>query len=171
MFDEREAFIAAVAANPDDDTARLAFADWLQERGAEDRAEFIRLQCEARRSDLPITWSRRDAHPTRLAWDARAGELFDAGWRAWFAPFFAALGLGHAWPDRYKHFWGTERASEQAVLGTRSEDDEAAGRVPVGRVFVARGMGSWLLADAIDMPPGSLAEGLRHEPLTDICSG
>ena len=41
MFDEREAIIAAVAANPDDDTLRLAFADWLQEGGEEDRAEFI----------------------------------------------------------------------------------------------------------------------------------
>jgi Leucine Rich repeat len=79
-----------------------------------------------------------------------------------------ALGLGYAWPDRYKHFWSTSRTSEQAVLGTRSEDDETAGRVPIDRLFVARGMGSWLLVDAIGMPVGGLAEGLRHEPLVDI---
>jgi uncharacterized protein (TIGR02996 family) len=42
---EREALFRAVCENPDDDTARLVFADWLQEHGEEERAEFIRLQC------------------------------------------------------------------------------------------------------------------------------
>jgi uncharacterized protein (TIGR02996 family) len=46
---EREAFLRAICDNPDDDTARLVFADWLQEHGDEARAEFIRLQCEAAR--------------------------------------------------------------------------------------------------------------------------
>jgi uncharacterized protein (TIGR02996 family) len=48
-MDEREALVAAIAANPDDDTPRLAFADWLQEHGEDDRAEFIRLECERAR--------------------------------------------------------------------------------------------------------------------------
>ena len=43
---EREALLAAVYANPDDDTPRLVFADWLQENGEPERAEFIRVQCE-----------------------------------------------------------------------------------------------------------------------------
>jgi uncharacterized protein (TIGR02996 family) len=37
-------FIAAVCAAPDADTPRLAFADWLEEQGEADRAEFIRCQ-------------------------------------------------------------------------------------------------------------------------------
>ncbi len=41
---EREAFMRAICDNPDDDTPRLVFADWLQENGEEDRAEFIRAQ-------------------------------------------------------------------------------------------------------------------------------
>jgi uncharacterized protein (TIGR02996 family) len=41
---EREALLKAVCDNPDDDTPRLVFADWLQEHGDEARAEFIRLQ-------------------------------------------------------------------------------------------------------------------------------
>ena len=65
MTDEREALVAAVAAEPDDDTPRLVFADWLQEHGEGDRAEFVRVQCEAARSDLPWTWSRHSAHPVR----------------------------------------------------------------------------------------------------------
>ncbi len=41
---DRESFIAAIAANPDNDTPRLAFADWLEEGGDGSRAGFIRDQ-------------------------------------------------------------------------------------------------------------------------------
>jgi uncharacterized protein (TIGR02996 family) len=44
---DRDALLAAIHADPDDDTARLVYADWLQENGRADRAEFIRLQIEA----------------------------------------------------------------------------------------------------------------------------
>jgi uncharacterized protein (TIGR02996 family) len=42
---DRDALLAAITANPDEDTPRLVYADWLQENGEEARAEFIRLQC------------------------------------------------------------------------------------------------------------------------------
>ncbi len=52
---EQAALQAAILADPDDDTARLAYADWLDENkpdrvpspaaGASARAEFIRVQC------------------------------------------------------------------------------------------------------------------------------
>lgn len=42
------AFLAAIQAEPRDDTPRLAYADWLEERG-DPLGEFIRLQCEAAR--------------------------------------------------------------------------------------------------------------------------
>ena len=45
-MNEREALLKAVCENPDDDTPRLVFADWLQENGEEERAEFIRVQIE-----------------------------------------------------------------------------------------------------------------------------
>jgi uncharacterized protein (TIGR02996 family) len=41
---ERDALLAAIVAQPDDDTARLVYADWLQEHGQERRAQFIRAQ-------------------------------------------------------------------------------------------------------------------------------
>ena len=44
MTDE-PALLAAIAARPDDDTPRLVYADWLDDHGDADRAEFIRLQC------------------------------------------------------------------------------------------------------------------------------
>ncbi len=43
---EPAAFLAAIAAAPHDDTPRLIFADWLEEQGQPERAEFIRVQCE-----------------------------------------------------------------------------------------------------------------------------
>jgi uncharacterized protein (TIGR02996 family) len=36
----------ALFSDPDDDTARLVYADWLDEHGQPERAEFIRLQCK-----------------------------------------------------------------------------------------------------------------------------
>ncbi len=43
-MNERDALLRAICDNPDDDTPRLVIADWLQEHGEDERAEFIRLQ-------------------------------------------------------------------------------------------------------------------------------
>jgi uncharacterized protein (TIGR02996 family) len=40
-----DALLAAILTNPDEDTPRLVYADWLQENDEPERAEFIRLQC------------------------------------------------------------------------------------------------------------------------------
>lgn len=48
MSGEREAFMSAILADPDDDTPRLVFADWLDENGSDDdkaHAALIRAQC------------------------------------------------------------------------------------------------------------------------------
>ena len=44
--EERGAFYQAIIDDWDDDTPRLVYADWLDERGDPDRAEFIRLQIQ-----------------------------------------------------------------------------------------------------------------------------
>jgi uncharacterized protein (TIGR02996 family) len=47
VVSERKQLLAAICANPEEDTPRLAFADWLQEQGGEDdvaRAGFVRAQ-------------------------------------------------------------------------------------------------------------------------------
>ena len=38
---EEEALVAAIIADPEDDTVRMAYADWLRENGREERAEYI----------------------------------------------------------------------------------------------------------------------------------
>lgn len=40
-------FLADIIENPDDDAPRLIYADWLDDSGQLDRAEFIRTQCAA----------------------------------------------------------------------------------------------------------------------------
>jgi uncharacterized protein (TIGR02996 family) len=49
--DER-ALIQAIIAAPDDDLARLVYADWLDEHGQPERAHLIRVQCELARLRL-----------------------------------------------------------------------------------------------------------------------
>lgn len=46
--------LSAIIADPDNDLPRLIAADWWQERGEEERAEFVRLQCELVRIDRKV---------------------------------------------------------------------------------------------------------------------
>jgi uncharacterized protein (TIGR02996 family) len=50
---DRTALLRAIIENPADDTPRLVFADWLDENGEPERAEFVRLQCHLTRARLP----------------------------------------------------------------------------------------------------------------------
>ncbi len=59
-----EALLRAVFANPEEDTARLVFADFLEENGEGDRAALVRLQCEQAR-----------LKPTTKRWKELAAEL------------------------------------------------------------------------------------------------
>lgn len=43
---EADAFMTAIIESPWDDSPRLMFADWLEEHGQEERANFIRVQVE-----------------------------------------------------------------------------------------------------------------------------
>jgi uncharacterized protein (TIGR02996 family) len=77
MTDVADALLRAVLAAPDDDAPRLVYADWLDEHGDPDRAEFIRAQVElarpvadrARRYHL-LTTERRLLRVNRYAWSA-----------------------------------------------------------------------------------------------------
>ena len=56
---DHDALLAAVIANPDEDTPRLAYADWCDENGRPERAEFIRVQIRLERerhSDQVPEW-------------------------------------------------------------------------------------------------------------------
>ena len=63
-----DAFLADIIEHPEDDTPRLVFADWLEDRGdapGRDLAEFIRLQIELEepRDEGPALWAMRWMSP------------------------------------------------------------------------------------------------------------
>ena len=90
---EREALIRAVCAAPDDDLPRLVFADWLDEHGEPERAEFIRVQCELSR--------RAEDDPGREGLRSRAEGLLKAHRAVWVAELPVEYGY---WYDFYRGF-------------------------------------------------------------------
>ncbi|HZY91092.1 MAG TPA: TIGR02996 domain-containing protein, partial [Gemmataceae bacterium] len=75
-MNEQDALFAAVLEAPDDDAPRLVYADWLDENGQPERAEFIRTQIE--RARLP------EDDPRAPALKARERELTSANRRVWW---------------------------------------------------------------------------------------
>jgi uncharacterized protein (TIGR02996 family) len=49
----RQAFLRSIFETPDDDAPRLVFADWLDDHGDADRADFIRTQCRLAKQVVP----------------------------------------------------------------------------------------------------------------------
>jgi len=78
MDADEKALLRTICDSPDDDTPRLVYADWLQEHGQEERAEFIRAQIE--RSQL-------DEYDSRYAeLEAREKQLLKTHQREWIKP-------------------------------------------------------------------------------------
>jgi uncharacterized protein (TIGR02996 family) len=92
---DRNALLAAICARPDEDTPRLAFADWCDENVDPERAEFIRLH---------FTSERYAEHtPDRIDLDERAAALLAQHRAAWVArvPDWA---LDPEWPPEVRDF-------------------------------------------------------------------
>jgi uncharacterized protein (TIGR02996 family) len=83
MTSDERAFLDAIREQPNDDTARLVYADWLTENGRSDRAEFIRADIELARTP-PTT--EADERRRRVLLERRA-ELLKRHKTAWLAPF------------------------------------------------------------------------------------
>jgi uncharacterized protein (TIGR02996 family) len=77
MKDARAGFWKAILAEPDEDVNRLVYADWLDDHGEAEHAEFIRVQCELAR--LPVGDARR------VELEVRAGVLLQEHRDAWLA--------------------------------------------------------------------------------------
>jgi uncharacterized protein (TIGR02996 family) len=77
-MNDKTALLRAIAGHPDEDTPRLAYADWLQENGHTARASFIRGQIEYAR--LP------DDSRQRRAVAFRCRQLLDAHEEDWLEP-------------------------------------------------------------------------------------
>jgi uncharacterized protein (TIGR02996 family) len=113
--------LAAVLANPEDDSPRLVYADWLEENDDVDRARFIRAQCELAR--LPV-WNRRRRELARLA----AGLETRCGAR-WRSELPALEGV--TWADFERGFVSTVRVEQPQPL--YQHDASIAAAAPVHR--------------------------------------
>jgi uncharacterized protein (TIGR02996 family) len=78
------ALMSAIVADPDDDTVRLAAADFLEEHGDPNRAAFIRIQVELARLEAAGEGKSLDADHLRAKERAFLGPLSHA-WKLWAA--------------------------------------------------------------------------------------
>jgi uncharacterized protein (TIGR02996 family) len=100
MTDEKH-FLAAIIDNPDDDGLRLVFADWLDEHGQSDRAEFVRLQ---------VRMAQHPDAPELANLSHRARKLLLAHGKEWGADF--------PWGGRHT---GYDRGLITSVQGTAAQ--------------------------------------------------
>ena len=78
---DREPFLQAIFAAPDDDLPRLVFADYLDEQGDSDWAELIRVQCERAKFETSALWERDKALTEALSARFPGIETFRHGFR------------------------------------------------------------------------------------------
>jgi uncharacterized protein (TIGR02996 family) len=78
-----DALLQDIRANPADDAPRLVYADWLEEQGRPERAEFIRAQVECARMG--------EDDPRRAELQKRAAALEKAHAKKWLQPLRQAL--------------------------------------------------------------------------------
>jgi uncharacterized protein (TIGR02996 family) len=146
---QARAFLEHIVTHPDDDPARLVFADWLEEQGQSARAELIRVQIE--RARLP-GW---DARQVGLRLRERA--LLDKHGRKWEEELPAVEGVN--WGKFRRGFVAEATFSSFAVLGMNASTCWAAAPLEgVGVRWPRRGEG----AEAIAPIPG-----LRELSITD----
>lgn len=76
---DRDALLAAILSDPADDLPRLIYADWLNENGESERAEFVRVQVESSRCkpcDQLHCWPGNSACSGECELRRRERELF-----------------------------------------------------------------------------------------------
>ncbi len=83
MSSDERGFLEAICAHPADDTARLVYADWLDENDRPARAEFIRAEIELAHTPPGTDEDER----RRAVLFARRAALLKAHGPEWLAPF------------------------------------------------------------------------------------
>ena len=108
-----QAFLRAICENPNDDAPRLVYADWLEERGRAERAEYIRIQIEL--AGVPSTKQNQ-------ALRDRERALYQAHGIEWYAELPKLPGIDWRWFDRgfvacVKAYWEDLRQNAEVVFG------------------------------------------------------
>jgi uncharacterized protein (TIGR02996 family) len=165
------AFREAILEDPDDDTPRLVYADWLQEHGDSERGEFIRVQVELAR--LPPGDERRSGLL------AREGRLFLLNRDRWTIQGLRRPHFHRGFIDEWNFGWPPDEAFRQAPIQTvwhvvydewyPDEADEP--QYPVNSPHLARVRTAHLPAGRSNTIPTDLLLGFTECPhLTDLRS-
>jgi uncharacterized protein (TIGR02996 family) len=77
---DKAALLAAILAHPDEDTPRLMYADWLDEHGQPERAEFIRIQCAPDADEAAEERAAELEERNRARWLAGLPQFPGARW-------------------------------------------------------------------------------------------
>jgi uncharacterized protein (TIGR02996 family) len=102
---EALAFLSAAKDRPEDNHPRLALADWLEERGDAERAEFIRLQCRLAHgegSDFSPDEHHKAKERTKELIACRGGAWLGSLWEhggTWHRGLLSLNFERHAWPE------------------------------------------------------------------------
>lgn len=136
-MNDEATLLAAILAHPDEDTPRLMYADWLDEFGQPERAEFIRIQCDPTADE---------------AAEARAEELEERFGPKWLA------GL----PDTPNGHWGFRRGFPEYLdvrAGHFLDHYHSFARIPWLRFLSLYQLDNSLLRDFLNRPwPGQWVE-------------
>ena len=126
MTSDGDALFRAVCEQPAEDTPRLVYADWLEENGQSERAEFIRLQCEA--------WNLCPAYPTLDLARRREFELAREHGDRWHAELPAVAGL--TWSGLFVRGFIDAVQAEADNDGTADRLAAAFGAAPLRRLIL-----------------------------------
>jgi uncharacterized protein (TIGR02996 family) len=120
---------SAIRAAPEDDTARLVYADYLDEQGNRadaDRAEFIRIQVRLAKLD--------ETDPSRDVLEDRENELLRTHERTWLGPLSGPVAQGLLRWRFDRGFVGEIRADTRTLA---HHADELFDRHPIYRLRLA----------------------------------
>ncbi|VTR97168.1 TIGR02996 domain-containing protein [Tuwongella immobilis] len=153
-------FLDAIRQRPDDDAPRLIYADWLEEQGQFDRAQFIRVQCALAGSALPA------GHPQRVDWERQAADLLAEHEQDWQGE------AGHSLPEI--HF---ERGFIATIAGEFAQCHAAwpmlAARHPLSGMRIltahASNLPRWNPQQLIGLRRLAIQTRLSLESFDDLC--
>jgi len=130
MNAERSAFYESIRESLDDDTPRLVFADWLEERGEAERAEFIRVQCALAKDDIDYDeldrlrqreselWQTFGHH-----WTSELPQIPGITWSYFERGFVGCVTINH-WQDWFAALPGLWDQSPITTLQIRSHGEQ-----------------------------------------------
>jgi uncharacterized protein (TIGR02996 family) len=154
---DRESFVAAIAANPQEDAPRLAFADWIEEQGDATRAGFIRDQVRLARM--------APGSEEAKALFRRTAETLKANLPAWIQDACDAFGQpANWWPQRARGPALTLRVGHETQAGSVYVHPEGMPAIRFERGFL----------EAPEIIPYRLGNGkavsrlLAAEPITRV---